>query len=125
MNGYGSEKPRRKTLKVVLIVLVFAVALAGVGVVRGWRAFVRFGVSGDLTKYQASISASDLDPQTKRRLAGRIDLIRESARDKSIGFFRWLSYDESFKAIFADQRVTPEEALILERELSRLEREFE
>jgi len=125
VNGYGSERPRRKTLKVVLMVLLFVFALAGVGVWRGWKAFVRFGVAGDLTKYQAAVNQSDLDPLVKRRLADRIDLIRERARDGSIGFFRWLSYDESFKAIFEDKRVTPDEALILERELQRLEKEFE
>lgn len=125
MDGYGSERPRRKRLKVVLMVLAFVVALAGVGAWRGWQAFVRFGVSGDLTKYQAAVGQSDLDPPVKRRLVDRFDILRERARDKSIGFFRWLSYDESFKTIFEDKRVTPDEAVVLERELYRLEKEFE
>ena len=125
MNGYGAEKPRRKTWKIVLVVLACVVLLAGVGVWRGWQGFVRFGVVNDLTEYQTTVGRSDLDPEVKRRLVGRLDLIRERARDKYIGFWRWLSYDESLKTIFEDKRVTPDEVLILERELYRLEREFE
>ena len=125
MNGYGSEGPRRKRWKVVLAVLLFVLALAGVGMWRGWQAFVRFGVVNDLTKYQTTVSQSDLHPEVRRRLVGRLDLIRERARDKYIGFWRWLSYDESLKTIFEDKRVSPDEVLILERELYRLEKEFE
>ena len=125
MNGYGTEKPRRKTLKIVLAVLACVVLLGSVGLWRGWQAFVRFGMVNDLTKYQTTVSQSDLDPEVKRRLVGRLDLIRERARDKYIGFWRWLSYVESLKTIFEDKRVAPDEVLILERELYRLEKEFE
>ncbi len=125
MNGYESERPQRKTLKIVLAIVACVILLAGVGVWRGWQAFVRFGMVNDLTEYQTTVSQSDLDPEVKRRLVGRLDLIRERARDKYIGFWRWLSYDESLKTIFADKRVAPDEVLILERELYRLEKEFE
>lgn len=125
VNGYGDERPRRKTLKIVLAVLLFVFALGAVGLWRGWQAFVRFGVASDLTKYQTTVGRSDLDPEVKRRLIGRLDLLRERARDKYIGFWRWLSYEGSLRTIFEDERVTPDEVLILERELYRLEKEFE
>lgn len=128
MNDYGSEQSSGKATKVigiVLLVLLLVIGGLGYGGWRSWKAFVRFGVSSDLTDYQAVISASNLDVQTKRRLTERIDLIRERARDKDIGFFRWLGYDESFKAIVDDRVVTDDEAAILDRELTRLEKEFQ
>jgi len=125
MNGYGAERPPRKTLRKVIVVLLIILALGVGGIWRGWKAFVRFGVAGDLSKYHAAVNESDLDPLIKRRLSDRLDTLRGRARDQSIGFFRWISYDESFKTIFADKRVTPDEALVLERELQRLEKEFE
>lgn len=127
-NGNASERSSRKAFKVIAIVLlivVFVGGLVGYGAWRGWQAFVRFGMANDLSDYQKVISDSELDAQVKRRLVGRVDLIRERARDKYIGFFRWLSYDESFKAIFGDRRITNDEVLLLERELYRLEKEFE
>ncbi len=128
MNEYTSDRSARKVFKVVgvlVVVLVLIGGLGGYGAWRGWQAFVRFGMVNDLSDYQKVISASELDPQVKRRLVGRVDLVRERARDKYIGFFRWLSYDESFKAILGDRVVTNDEVLLLERELQRLEREFE
>lgn len=125
MNEYPPKRPRQKTLKIVLVVIIFLLAL-GAGVLwRGWQSFVRFGVASDLSQYQATVSQSDLDPEVKRRLVGRIDLVRERARDKYIGFWRWLSYEQSFRTIFEDKRVSPDEVLVLERELYRLEKEFE
>jgi hypothetical protein len=36
-----------------------------------------------------------------------------------------MSYDESFESLVSDDDITPHELEILERELSRLEEEFE
>jgi hypothetical protein len=128
VNEYTSDRSSGKALKVVgvvLLVIVLVGVLLGYGAVRGWEAFVRFGVASDLSEYQTVITASSLGGQTKSRLVERIDLIRERARDKPISFFRWLSYDESFRAVLGDRTVTADEVLLLERELARLEREFD
>jgi hypothetical protein len=128
VNSYRFEEPPRRRSRVLFGILIFLLAgaiLLSFGVWRGWKAFVRFGVSSDLSDYQQIVTASKLEPQTKQRIVGKIDLIRERARDHSIGFFRWLSYDDSFKAILDDRVITTEESVVLERELSRLEKEFE
>ncbi|HEU4389257.1 MAG TPA: hypothetical protein VFV34_15750 [Blastocatellia bacterium] len=121
-----SDRPRRRVIVYGCVggaVLIVAIGLT-LGV-KGWRAFVQFGVAKDLSEYHAKIASNDdLDEQTKRRLLDGIDGCRARVREKPIGFLRWMTYSESFEGVLNDGTITPEEVRILDRELDRLEKEL-
>jgi len=128
MEKFSSRGAAGKTSVVVGVVLLVVLVGGGLlmwGAARGWKAFVSSGMVSDLSEYQATINASSLEPRAKGRLLQQIDIVRERAREKPIGFWRWIGYTESFRAVLDDKVITADEAAILERELSRLEREFE
>ncbi len=91
----------------------------------GWRSFLEYAVADDFTKFSAMIRKSDLSPEAQKPFLERLDRLREKARrDPAIGFWRWVDYQSSIKALIEDGRITPEEAEALDRELTRIEKEY-
>jgi len=122
------QEPRRSGLSCFLTGCLIA-ALVVVGgcaafLAIGWKPFVRYGITTDLTEYHSLVSASDLEAEPKARILDRIEALREQARHRTISFFRWIDYDESIRDIIEDKRIPPDELALLERELDRVEKEF-
>jgi hypothetical protein len=122
---YAPERPkRRRFVYGCLAGLVLLIAIGLTLGVRGWKAFVQFGVAKDLSEYHSKIASNDdLDKQTKQKLLDSIDRVRARVREKPIGFLRWMSYSESIESVLKDSVITPDEVRTLERELDRLEKE--
>ena len=107
------------------VILLSVISLAAVVGARGWSSFVSYGISTDLTDYYVMVESSDLESEPKRELLNMIDGLRDKARKKSVGFFRWLSYDKSIRSMIEDRRISPQERELIKREFERLEMEFE
>ena len=122
-----APEPRRSRF-IIYGCVVAAVLLIAIGLtlgVKGWRAFVQFGVAKDLSEYHAQIASDDdLDEQTKQKLLDRIDRVRARVRERPIGFLRWMTYSESIESVLKDGTISPDEVHTLERELERLEKEL-
>jgi hypothetical protein len=71
------------------------------------------------------VDSSDLESEPKQELLSMIDGLRDKARKKSVGFLRWLSYDESIRSMIEDRQISPQERELIKREFERLEVEFE
>lgn len=107
------------------VILLSVISLAAVLGARGWSSFVNYGISTDLSDYYAMIDSSDLESEPKQELLVMVDDLRGMARNKSVGFLRWLSYDKSIRGMIEDGRISPQEREIIKMEFKRLETEFE
>jgi hypothetical protein len=122
------EPPKSKRRGIIIgcaIAAIFCMAVVIALSIRGWRAFVAFGIASDLTEYHAQISDSGLDEVTEKRLLDRIERIRTKMRDKPIGFFRWISYSDSIETLLRDGVLDSEEVRTMERELESIEKEID
>ena len=105
----------------VLVIAVVIVAGIVVAAVMG-SDFVAFGISSDISEYIQLVEQSDLDADAKAPLLGRLQALRERARDeKLVGFWKWMDYDESIRALIEDGVITESELPMLESELASLE----
>ncbi len=103
----------------------FLGAVALVLTLVGYRAFMQFAVSDDLTKFQELVRKSDLPPDAQQPLIERLERLRERARHGApIGFWHWVDYQSSMKALLDDGKITPDKAAAFDRELGRMERDY-
>jgi hypothetical protein len=128
--GAPQEAPRsgRSGLSCFLTgCLVLALVVVGgcaALLVFGWKPFVRYSIATDLTEYHRMVSGSDLAEEPKARVLAQIEALREKARHEGMGFMPWTDYDESIRGLIEDKQIPPDELALLERELERLEKEF-
>ena len=124
---FAEERPKRRFfIYGCTILAIFGIAIGLTFGARGWKAFVAFGISKDLSDYYSKIESNyDIDKATKQNLLERIDRVRARVRQKPIGFFRWMTYSESFDAVLKDGIISPDELRTLDREIDRLEKEIE
>lgn len=104
--------------------VLFVVVLGLVGMLVGWHSFLRYGISTDLSKYYATISAADLPAETKDPVLKKIDEVREVARRSPMGLFKWFDYDASIDGVLKDGPITPQDLDAVMKELDRMEKEM-
>ncbi len=104
---------------VFFVFLLIAIA----GIILFGDAFVRYGISSDLTEYHQIIKAVEFDPTQKQFVLERIERVREKTRSgKHPGFWVWLDYDESIRNLIDDRNITEQEVEELIRELESLDK---
>ena len=127
----ASEVPvRRRGLKALgcgccagLLAVCVLVALA---LVACTRCVVSFCVASSLTHYARLVERADIDSRTREELLDQLERIRAQARrGEHVGFFSWLSYDESIRGLIQHGPITDRDAAAFKRELDRMEAEID
>jgi hypothetical protein len=99
--------------------------LCAVALVAGTKRLVAYGIESDVKDYIRLVELADIDEGTRQELLDRLERIRVRALRGDVGFFAWVSHDESLDELAEDGTLTDLEAAAFERELDRLEHEFD
>lgn len=122
------DNPTHKTKNWIAGSVIFLGVIFGLGIISislAWSSFVSFAITSDLSEYYTTINQPNFKSESKQELLTEIDRVRDKARNKSIGFWKWLSYDESISLILKDHQISPHEFESLKLELDRLEKDLE
>lgn len=78
---------------IVLPVIATTATLALAG-----KAFVRYGISSDLTECVQALGRAELGSALENEAIERLERIRGNARrGRHVGFWRWLGYEDSIR----------------------------
>ncbi len=89
-----------------------------------WGSVSQSKVSSDLCDYHRILRESSLDMTVKLELLDQIDFLRDEAdQGRIVGATRWTEFDKIVREMLGE-RPSPEAAVFLEREFTRLHRDI-
>ena len=100
-------------------------ALFVVALVVGVKSLVSYSIASELTDYMRLVERADIDAETRQQLLEQLEHIRGHARRGDVGFFSWLTFEESLGDLDENGTLTESDVAAFQRELDRLEDEIE
>lgn len=91
----------------------------------GVKSLVSYGIASEITDYMRLVERSDIDSETRQQLLDQLEHIRGHARLGDVGFFSWLTFEDSLGDLDEKGTLTERDAAAFQRELDRLEDEIE
>jgi hypothetical protein len=91
----------------------------------GVKSLVSYSIASEITDYMRLVERADMDLETRQHLLDQLEHIRGHARQGDVGFFSWLTFEESLGDLDENGTLTEGDTATFQRELDRLEDEIE